>query len=289
MARLMGVAVADSHMGDTIRGERISIDGAGSYDEVDCETFNVNGTGKVSGDLYATTVDVDGTAKVGGRVDAVDLDVDGTAKVDGDVRGETVEVDGTAKFATNLSADHLAVDGTAKVGGNLDGHEVEADGTLKVSGSLVAADAQIDGTVKVGGVTDATTLAIDGTGTFGDVNADECSVAGSVRADSVSARTVDVTVEGRSTVGSVRATEVSVRPGDGSRSLASKLLGGDGERVFEVDTVEAESVELDATRAGTVVGDVVTLGPDAEVDVVYTDDLDAADATVGDVRPREEY
>jgi len=48
-------------------------------------------------------------------------------------------------------------------------------------------------------------------------------------------------------------------------------------------------VELDATHAGTVVGDSVTLGPDAEVDVVYTDDLDGADATVGDVRPREEY
>jgi|AntDeeMinimDraft_5_1070356.scaffolds.fasta_scaffold00348_20 cytoskeletal protein CcmA (bactofilin family) len=284
----MGVAVADGHMGDTIRGERISIDGAGTYDEVDCEEFVVNGSGKVSGDLYATTVDIDGTAKVGGLVDAVDLDVDGTAKVEGDVRGETASVDGTAKFANSLSADRLAVDGTAKVGGNLDGHDVEADGTLKVSGSLVAADARFDGTLKVGGVTDATTLTVDGTGAFDDVNADEFSATGSVRADSVSARTVDVTVEGRSKVGSVEATEVRVRPGEGARSLASKLLG-DGDRVFEVDTVEAETVELDATHAGTVVGDSVTLGPDAEVDVVYTDDLDGADATVGDVRPREEY
>jgi hypothetical protein len=33
----------------------------------------------------------------------------------------------------------------------------------------------------------------------------------------------------------------------------------------------------------------VTLGPDAEVDVVYTDDLDAAEASVGEVRAYEEY
>ena len=287
----MGVAVAERHMGDTIRGERISINGAETYDEVDCEEFHVNGTGTVSGDLYATTVDVDGTANVGGRVDAVDVDIDGTTKADSDVRGETVTVDGTAKFASNLSADHLAIDGTAKVGGNLDGHGVEADGTLKVSGNLVAADARFDGTVKVGGVTDATTLTVDGAGEFGDANADEFAASGSVYADSVSARTVDVTVEGRSEVGAVHGTDVAVRAGDRSRSLASKLLnaGQKDEQVFAVDTVEGETVELDATRAGTVVGDSVTLGPDAEVDVVYTDDLDAADATVGDVRPREEY
>lgn len=302
----MGVGVTESHMGDTIRGDRVSIDGAGKYDDVDCETFEVNGTGTVSGDLVATTATVNGTAKVGGRVDATAFEIDGTAKVGERVYAETVEVDGTTKFRDDLTADRATVDGTAKIGGdasvdefradgtlkvagNLDGHDVEADGTIKVEGSLVASDARFDGTAKVGGLTDVTDLAVDGTGKFGDVNADALTATGSLRADDVVARTFDLTVHDESRADAVRATDVAVRRREGGPSLAGKLLGS-GDPVFEVGTVEGETVELDGTEADTVVGDRVTLGPHAAVDTVYTDDLDAdPDADVGDVLPREEY
>lgn len=47
---------------------------------------------------------------------------------------------------------------------------------------------------------------------------------------------------------------------------------------------------MDATDAATVVGEHVTLGPDTDVAVVYTDDLDAdPTASVGEHRPFEAY
>jgi cytoskeletal protein CcmA (bactofilin family) len=302
----MVVAVRVSHMSDTNGGDRITINGAGTYDTVDCERFEVNGTGKVSGDVYATAATINGTAKVGGRVDATTLDVDGTAKVGDAVHAERVAVDGTAKFRQDVTADEVAVDGTTKVtgdasgsefgvdgtlkvGGNLDGHDVEIDGTAKVSGSLVAADATVDGTVKVGGLTDVTDLEVDGSGKFGDVNADVVAATGALRAGDVAARTFDLALKSESQARTVRASEVDVRRREGAASIGKKLLGR-GDPVFDVETVEGERVALDATNAETVVADRVTLGPDATVDVVYSDDVDAdPGADVGDVRPREAY
>jgi cytoskeletal protein CcmA (bactofilin family) len=296
-------------MGNTFRGDTIRIDGAGKYDTVDVEQFRVNGTGKVAEDLYAGDARIAGTAKVGGRADVGDLDVDGTVKIEGHVRAETIELDGTGKFGGDVAADslsgdgttkiggdasvdHLRADGTMKVGGNLDGHEVESDGTMKVSGSLVASDARFDGTGKVRGLTDVTELSVDGTGKFDDVNADTLTGKGSFRAADVNAGTFDLSLGGDSAADSVRGTEVRVRRRDSSSaSLGKKLLNLSGDDpVFEVGVVEGETVELDATRAETVVGERVTLGADADVETVYTDSLDDhADATVGDVRPREEY
>ncbi|WP_232686181.1 hypothetical protein [Halobacterium zhouii] len=293
-------------MGDTVRGDTIRIDGTGKYDTVDVEEFRVNGTGKVSEDLYAGAASINGTGKVGGHADVGELDVDGTVKIEGNVRAETVEVDGTGKFGGDVAADelggdgtvkiggdasvdHLRADGTTKVGGNLDGHHVESDGTMKVGGSLVASDARFDGTGKVRGLTDVTELGVDGTGKFGDVNAETLTAKGSLRAEDVNARVFDLALDGDSEADSVRGTQIHVRRRESDSSLGSKLLNR-GDPVFEVGVVEGETVELDATRAETVVGDGVTLGPDVNAETVYTDDLDAHDdATVGDVRPRDDY
>lgn len=275
------------HMGDTTR-DRVSIDGSASYDRVDCDVFDVDGTGKVDGDVSADEVSIDGTAKVDGRVDAGTLDVDGTAKAGGDVHSERVEVDGTAKFGGALSADALRVDGTGKVTGNLDGHDVAVDGTLKVSGSLVAATAAFDGSVKVGGLTDVTELEVDGTAKLADANVDSLFGDGGVHAASVTAGTFDLTVKGRSEIDELAATDVFVRDGGRSESIVGKLLGG--ERVFEVGTVEAETAELDATRADVVAAESLALGPDTEVGTVYSDNLDAhPDAEVGEERPFDEF
>lgn len=305
MVTLMVDGDTGGHMGDTIRGDDVAITGTGTYDDVDCDRFRVNGTGKVSGDLLAETATVNGTASVGGDAEVTTLDSDGTLTVSGAVRAETVELGGTAKVSGDLHADEATVDGTGKVGGdasvdhvvadgtlnvsgNLDGHDVAGDGTVKIGGSVVAADARFDGTVKIGGLTDATELSVDGTGKFGDVNAETCGVTGRIVANAVSARTFDLELQGASEISTLDADEVRVAESDASRSLGARLLGRE-DRVLEVDTVVGETVDLDATTADTVVGERVTLGPDADVGTVYADELDADDATVAEVRAFEEY
>lgn len=291
-------------MGGAIRGDTIRIDGTGKYDSVDVDAFVVNGTGTVAEDLYASSATIAGTTKVGGQADVGELTVDGTLKITGDVRAETVETDGTAKFGGDVAAesltgdgttkiggdasvDHLRADGTTKVVGNLDGHEVESDGTIKVGGSLVASAARFDGIGKVRGLTDVTELAVDGTGTFADVNAETLTAKGSLRAAAVTAGSFDLSLRGDSAVEHVRGTETRVRRADAATAPDPKPLTR-GAPVLRAGVVEGETVDLDATRAETVVGDHVTLGPDVHVDAVYTDDLEAhEDATIGDVRPRE--
>ena len=253
------------------RGERVNVDGIGSFDDVDCEAFTVDGTCSVAGDVLADRVVVNGAADVGGRVDARDLDSDGSLTV-----GAVVHVDA------------VRLDGATEVGGNLDAHEVDADGATEVLGSVVAAEARFDGTVSVGGLTDVTTLAVDGVGRFGDVNAGSVEVDGVLEAVAVAADSFTLDVRDDSTADSVTATEVRVRRGDDDPSLLDRFVGAAG--TFTVGTVDAGTVDLDATDAETVVGERVTLGPETEVAVVYADHLDAhPDATVGEVREYDAY
>ncbi len=293
-------------MGEAIRGDRVRINGTGTYDTIDCEEFHVNGTGKVAEDLYADRVRIAGAATVGGRADIGEFDVDGTVTIEERVRAETVEIDGTAKFRGDVAADslssdgttkiggdasidHLHVDGTTKVSGNLDSHDVESDGTMAVTGRLIAADVRFDGTGKIHGLTDVTELSVEGTGKFDDINAEVLTVAGGFRATDVAAKTFDLALDGDSSADSVRATDVRVRRRESGSSLGTKLLNRD-DPFFTVSVVDGETVELDATRAKTVAGEHVTLGPDTRVETVYTNDLDAHDdARVGDVQPREAY
>lgn len=292
-------------MGETIQ-DTVHVIGTGAYEYVDCERFRVDGTATVDGDAFAAVASVNGTATVGGRLDAGEVDADGSVTVAGDVRAETVTVDGAGEFRGDVGADRLAADGTARiggdasvdhidadgstaVGGNLDGHEVQSDGSLTVDGNVVAARAAFDGSVAVEGLTDVTELAVDGSGTFGDVNADAVTVEGRLRAGEVAARTFEFTVQGDSEADAVEGTEITVRRGEEGSSLLEGILDP-GDPAFEVDTVSGEVVDLDAVRADVVAGERVVLGPDAEVGVVYADDLDADDgASVGDVRAYEDY
>ena len=254
------------------RGERVSVDGIGSFEDVDCETFSVDGTCSVAGDVLADRVLVSGAADVGGRVDARELDSDGSLSVGGVVHVDAV---------------HL--DGATDVGGNLDAHEVDGEGATEVQGSVVASEARFDGTVSVGGLTDVTTLTVDGVGRFADVNAGTFAVEGALEAADVAADSFTLTLGDDSTADAVTAPEIRVRRGDRDALLLDRFVGATG-GTFAVGTVAGETVDLDATDAETVVGERVTLGPDADVAVVYTDHLDAdPDAVVGEVRVYDAY
>ncbi|MXR21981.1 hypothetical protein [Halobacterium bonnevillei] len=259
--------------------------------EGDATVEDLDSSGKtvVRGDARADELDGSGKTVVRGDASIDRLDGSGKTSVDGNFDGQEVDTSGTLDVDGNASVDRLDGSGKTSVDGNFDGHEIETSGKLAVGGSLVAANVDVSGNLRVDGLTDVTDLVVDGAGTFEDVNADALTATGSLRAGDVAARRFELTLGDESRVDSVRATEVVVRAGERGRSLVTKLLGRD-DAVLAVDTVEGETVDLDVTDAETVVGDRVTLGPDASVGVVYSDDVDAApDADVGDVKSRDAY
>ena len=293
-------------------GDQVRVLAIGRYDRIDCETFEVYGTAKVVEDVFADEASVYGTAKVGGDLLADELSVGGSVKIDGDA-----------------SVTEATLDGATSVGGNLDGHVVEGSGATRVGGSLVAGRVTFDGAVKVGEFAEVTELGVRGAGSFGDVNADVFAAEGGLVAGSVAAHEFELVIEGDSEVDRLDGDDIVVTRGSGTVSFADDpvdgtldelfddgdggfpdgwlggLLGGgfgqlfDGELgdgfgqedpVFEAGTITGESVELDCTRAETVVGEHVELGADTEVEVVYTDDLQAHEnARVGEVRAYDEY
>jgi cytoskeletal protein CcmA (bactofilin family) len=269
--------------------EEVRITGQESHDSVDAWRFSVNGTGSVGENLVAEEVTVNGTLSVGGSLEAEDVDVDGGLTVDGDAAASSLEVDGSGSFGRAVSADYVEATGSLSVEGNLDAHDVEGEGATSLAGSVVANEAEFAGTVSVEGVVDVRELEVDGAGSFADVSAAVVEVDGSLSAGEVTTDWFELDVTAHSPVDRVAATEVHVEREGGIAGFLRRLVRR-GDPVLEVDTVVGEAVDLDATRAGTVVGDEVRLGENAEVDVVYTDELwDAPGATVGDVRPRAEY
>ena len=289
-------------MSETAPEDTVRVVGTETFDQIDCERFRVDGTATVHGVLRTDDATINGNASVGGSLDAGEVTADGSLTVDGDGHARAATIDGAGTFGGRLavdllrvdgsvtveadaSADHVAVDGSATVGGNLDGHEVECDGTLSVEGTVVAAELAVDGRVAVDELTDVADLSVDGTATYGDVNAERVTTDGRLDAGEVSAQQFELTLHADSAAEAVDATEVAVRRGESGDGL----LGGGG-GTLEVGVVTGETIELDATRAETVAGERVTLGPDVEVAVVYADDLSADDAaTVGEVRASDEY
>ena len=293
-------------------GDQVRVLAIGRYDRIDCEMFEVYGTAKVIEDVFADEASVYGTAKVGGDLLADELSVGGSVKIDGDA-----------------SVTEATLDGATSVGSNLDGHVVEGSGATRVGGSLVASRATFDGAVKVGQLAEVTELGVRGAGSFGDVNADVFAVEGALVAGSVVAHEFELVIDGDSEADRLDGSDIVVTRGPGEVSFADDLVDGkteesfddgdggspdgglrellrggfgqlfDGEPderfgqedpIFEVGTVSGESVELDCTRAETVVGGRVELGANTEVEVVYTDDLDAhEDARVGEVHAYDKY
>jgi cytoskeletal protein CcmA (bactofilin family) len=259
-------------MSRTSGEETVRANGSGTYDHVDTERFEVNGTASVREDVVAREVSVNGSLDVGGTLESEEVDLDGSASFDGD-----------------CSVDHLDADGSTVVEGNLDGHDIESDGATTVEGNLVANEAAFDGSTMVEGLADVTELSVDGTGTFGDIIAETLGVEGALDADDVRAERFELGLGGDSAVDAIRAGGVEVSRREGGGSLLARLLDR-GDPTLAVDLVEGDHVELDATAAETVAAETVVLGADAEVGVVYADDLDAAaGATVGEVREYAAY
>ena len=292
--------------------DQVRVLAIGRYDRIDCETFEVYGTAKVVEDVFADRASIYGIAGVGGDLGVDRLFVGGSVKIDGDA-----------------SVTETTLDGATSVGGALDGHEIGGSGATRIGGSLVASRATFKGAVKVGRLVEVTELGVRGAGSFGDVNADVFAVEGGFEAESVAADEFELALVGDSAADRLDGGDVTVTRGssdvsfgggsldeeldelfeDGSGEFLDgglkRLLGGGfsqlfdeeldecfdkQEPVFEVGTVTGESVELDCTRAETVVAGRVELGADAVVEVVYTDDLDAHEgAHVGEVRAYDEH
>lgn len=162
---------------------------------------------------------------------------------------------------------------------------MEAVGSTRIDGDINAEEMTVSGTTRIDGKTTGGILDATGATRLADVSVDSVEmsselsgggieavilvVQGAIRADTINATLIDFAVESQSEIGRIEAEHVTVTPEE-----------KDG--YFVADRIVAGTVSLGASKVEGVVVDTVTLGSDAAIGTVRTDEIDAHDDTAID-------
>lgn len=239
--------------------------------------MNISGSGRVSAGEHNEKISISGSGKIDGNIRCIALHCSGSVKGEGNiVCAEDVRVSGSAHFDKSVSADIISVSGSVKVGGG-----VNAKTAIKISGSfgcgesLRAALLSCSGSVDIGGEAEADEIRISG----------RINCAGLLNAEKVSIRMDGFNVNSK--IGSIGGSEIKIhndRKGEkiSRMPLLSKLVGSGGKVIVD-ELVEGDIVAVECVKAPRVVGRVVAIGADCEIDLVqYSEEIEIhPDAKIG--------
>ena len=231
--------------------------------------MNISGSGRVSAGEHNEKISISGSGKIDGNIRCIALHCSGSVKGEGNiVCAEDVRVSGSAHFDKSVSADIISVSGSVKVGGG-----VNAKTAIKISGSfgcgesLRAALLSCSGSVDIGGEAEADEIRISG----------RINCAGLLNAEKVSIRMDGFNVNSK--IGSIGGSEIKIhndRKGEkiSRMPLLSKLVGSGGKVIVD-ELVEGDIVAVECVKAPRVVGRVVAIGADCEIDLVqYSEEIE---------------
>lgn len=243
--------------------QRISISGITRLDSVDAQSFNGSGSTTVEGDVEADWVDLSGSATIGGDLVTETADLSGAVSVAGDLSADVVDSSGTAKVTGESTVTTLVGSGSFSSRGPARIDRVDCSGSTKFA-SLEAKSVTTSGAFTV---TEAVMDEFDGSGNL-DVDTLETGrfsfrfATADARVRRLEAETVDVQ-----------------RVDQGGVMRLLRHINSTGS--FTIDTLVADSVELEYTNVGEVTADSVELGPGCEVDLLRARAWNVhADATV---------
>ncbi|UFT99688.1 polymer-forming cytoskeletal protein [Radiobacillus kanasensis] len=218
----------------------LKISGSGSTSGGTYGYVKINGNGTVYGDLTCQEFVTGGSSKVEGDLTSELIVIKGKTNVDGSVQAEIMEVQGTCKVAGSTSFRELVVKGSTKVAGSLSGDELLLKGTLKVNGDCDVTLAKMQGCFTV----------------YGALKTEHASIK----------------LHGKCSATSIYAKRLEVIKGGLSFGLENLFEGFAKE--LRTDTIVAETVYLEHTRANIVKGKNVYIGPECHIDYVeYTDEI----------------
>ncbi len=243
--------------------------GGGTYGKV-----QINGSGKIVGDIVCDSFHINGSGTVQGTLRADDGHINGSGKVTGAVEAGTFTISGSGHLGADVCGGTLRISGSGKVDGKVSVHEVHIEGSAKLGGSCEAEDVHIEGAAHIGG--NCQSARFRGRGSF--------TVDGLLNADDIQ---IDL-VHARSRAKEIGGAHIDVRValvGAITQFFRSFFIGRDAV-LLETDTVEGADIYLEQTHARVVRGRDITLGKGCDIGLVeYSGTLTALDgATVGEER-----
>ncbi|QDP39040.1 polymer-forming cytoskeletal protein [Radiobacillus deserti] len=226
----------------------LKISGSGTTSGGSYGYVKINGSGTVLGDLICKEFVSGGSSKVEGDLTIELVDIKGKTSIEGSMQAQTVQVQGTCKVAGSASVRELIVKGTTKIAGAIIGEELLFKGALKVNGDCDVTQARMHGSF---------------------------TVSGSLKTEFLS-----VKLHGRCSATSIYAKRLEVVKGGFSFGLENLFEGLAKE--LRTDMIEGEAIYLEHTRANTVRGKNVHIGPNCQIKYVeYKEEITIApDAVV---------
>ena len=244
--------------------------------------MNISGSGYIPAGEYNENISISGSGKINGNLRCMSISCSGSIKGEGNVfcNGD-FKCSGSAHLEKGLYAKNITASGALRVAEN-----ISAENKIAVSGGIVC-----KGELKASSVCCAGSIEVSG-----DMEAEEFKSAGKfICGGLLNAEKMDISLEragGR--VGSIGGSEIRIywdpkssRPKKLSRMpLFSKLVSDASFGCFTVEEqIEGDMVAIECVKTPKVVGRVVAIGADCEIDLVqYIEEIEVhPDAKVGKI------
>ncbi|MFP7233860.1 polymer-forming cytoskeletal protein [Bacillus subtilis] len=213
--------------------EKLVINGSGSSKGGTFQSVEINGSGTVTGDVECDTFSFNGTGKADGSVKAKMVTISGSGKIHGDVEAESIRINGTGFIEGEVTAKQLKIAGASTFGGTVKAEDIDISGKAVMEADCETETFQAEGKCKVSGL----------------LNADQVTIklsAGESYAREIGCRHLQVT--GRK--GMLTMLRLMPQP------------------VLTAELIEGDVIELTNTKAKTVRGNKVIIGPNCEIETV---------------------
>ena len=221
------------------------------------------GVAKVDGDLTCDSLSVAGSGSLDGNVTTGDCRLSGSAHVHGDLSASILHISGSGRIDGNVKASNeLRISGSGKIGGDVASEgEVRISGSTHIGGMLKAVDLRLSGSAHIGHGVECESMTTSGGFTIGGL---------------INAGTLDITLIGNCKADEIGGETVTVRS---TAERSFNLFGlnlklSAGYNTLTANLIEASDIRLERTKATTVRGQSVVVGPGCDIELVeYSDSL----------------
>jgi len=221
------------------------ITGAGNLPGGKFESLTIQGAGRVDGDVEAQSIRLSGAATINGDAKARVFDASGSCTVAGRINADELTSAGSLRAGRNIKAGTFDARGAFSSGGDVEAKTFRARGGFAVDGRIKARDIEIE---------------LNGRSHVKAIEGPNISVKLGVSAGSVSSG------------GAVTVSFTGAGATAGVNIVSGASSGSEG--ILEAETIEGDTVKLEATHAESVTGKRVHIGAGCKIQLVkYTVEL----------------
>lgn len=198
------------------------------------------------------------------------LSLSGSASAES-AKARHIKISGSANIAGDLVAESLEASGSLHVNGNINSSGVEISGSLETGGSIGSEETNISGSCRTGlGIYAERRLKVSGSVKARELeSAQEVSVFGEVRTDSIRAERVEIAGGGK--VGSIACGSVDINTHARVGRLINLMSPRNRQRLM-IESIEAKgTATVDACTIGSIRAASVHVGKHCKVGkIAYT-------------------